>query len=167
MRKKPVPKRPGRMKACAQCGTMFYCIASKDVGGTLPEQKNCSAPCAHKAIRKDMEPSFWSKVDKEGPGGCWIWTASRKERGYGQFLWRGKMHRAHRLAWVLSGQELPAKGLELAHTCDVRHCVNPAHLYVATHQQNVADTVARGRTRSRHSPYEQLLYPEHSIRRPK
>src|ERR1044071_6954685 len=48
-----------------------------------------------------MAELFWVKVNKDAPRGCWEWTASRKERGYGQFMHEGKMHRAHRLAWIL------------------------------------------------------------------
>ena len=89
-----------------------------------------------------MEDCFWAKVNKTE--GCWLWTASRKERGYGQFLWQGKMHRAHRLAWVLSGRELPGKGLELAHSCHNKLCVNPEHLRPATHLENMRESKAMG-----------------------
>lgn len=89
--------------------------------------------------------SFWAKVDKNGPNGCWVWTASRKPNGYAQFYSRGRMHRAHRLAWTLMGRELPAKGLELAHRCHNRICVNPEHIYVATHLENIQDGVRAAR----------------------
>jgi hypothetical protein len=93
----------------------------------------------------DWRELFWQKVDKNGPNGCWVWTASRKEKGYGQYLLGKKMHRAHRLAWTLMGRELPARPLELAHSCDNRLCVNPDHLFVATHDENMADCKAKGR----------------------
>jgi hypothetical protein len=113
-------------RPCPKCGKVFGYLP----GAFGTHVKHCD---------NDMGTSFWSKVNKDAPNGCWEWTASRKERGYGQFLWRGKMHRAHRLAWVLSGRKLPAKPLELAHTCHSRTCVNPAHLYPATHQRNMQD----------------------------
>ena len=121
----------------------------------------------HHAIKCNltMADLFWNMVDKEASGGCWQWTASKKEKGYGQFFYRGKMHRAHRLAWVLSGQELPKRPLELAHTCDNRACVNPDHLFVATHEQNMQDCKAKGRNKgNKYTPIDQLLYPEHSRR---
>jgi hypothetical protein len=116
-----------------------------------PERHKVSCPRCGKAFNGQsvgahvwkcpvtMEELFWNRVNKNAPNGCWEWTASRKEKGYGQFFHKGKMHRAHRLAWKLSGLELPERPLELAHTCDNRVCVNPAHLFVATHLENMQD----------------------------
>lgn len=146
------------VKVCRQCGQEFSRLPS------MGARRHCSKACAVQSLRKELPDAFWSKVDKDGAGGCWNWTASRKEKGYGQFFWRGKMHRAHRLAWHLSGHELPGTGLELAHSCDNRVCVNPAHLSVATHRQNLDDMRAKGRFRHRYTPIDQLLYPELSRR---
>ena len=44
---------------------------------------------------------FWDKVDKDGPDGCWEWTAGRSITGYGRFLVDGKNRLAHRVAWEL------------------------------------------------------------------
>lgn len=109
----------------------------------FPKQKYCNAACAHKALRKDMIASFWEKVDKAGANGCWNWTASQKEKGYGQFIWNGKMNRAHRLAWKLLRGDPGDK--EVAHRCDNRLCVNPEHLFLATHLENMQDCKAKGR----------------------
>jgi len=37
------------------------------------------------------------------------------------------------------------KGKDVCHTCDVRLCCNPAHLFIGTRSDNVADCVAKGR----------------------
>ena len=68
--------------------------------------------------------------------GCWLWTASCFRDGYAQFKFQGRNRLAHVLAYELHRGPVP-EGLELDHTCRVRHCVNPWHLEPVTHQENV------------------------------
>lgn len=70
---------------------------------------------------------FWSKVDKYGPNGCWNWTASTHQRGYGSFHFDGRSRPAHRLSYSWAKGAIPA-GLQIHHTCENKRCVNPAHL---------------------------------------
>jgi hypothetical protein len=57
------------------------------------------------------------------------------------------MEYAHRVAWELAhGQTLAPDGYVL-HTCDVRACVNPAHLVRGTQKDNIRDAVRKGRHR--------------------
>ena len=55
-----------------------------------------------------------------------------------------KAYKAHRLALVLTGIEIP-KGALVCHHCDNKACVNPDHLYVGDRHTNARDSVARGR----------------------
>jgi len=86
------------------------------------------------------EQSFWEKVDKNGPNGCWIWTAGLFSDGYGCF-W-GK--RTHRFSWVLKNGPIPNE-LFVCHHCDVRTCVNPDHLFLGTNKDNIHDSMKKGR----------------------
>jgi hypothetical protein len=89
-------------------------------------------------VRAPLEHRLWSKVDKNGPGGCWIFTGYTGRRGYGAIWANGKVRGAHQVTWELSGRERPA-GLVLDHTCRVRACVNPAHLRLVTQHQNATE----------------------------
>ncbi len=82
--------------------------------------------------------------------GCWIWIGTRNEYGYG-VVNDGRLasgnHRkraAHRKVYELLVGAIP-NGLSILHRCDVPACVNPAHLYPGTQQQNLDDAVMRGR----------------------
>jgi len=95
---------------------------------------------------KDIE-RFWSHVDKTGE--CWLWTGGRSQHGgYGQFrVSKTLCVYAHRLAWELTNGPIP-EGLWVLHNCpegDRPACLNPAHLWLGTHDENMADMVAKGR----------------------
>lgn len=71
---------------------------------------------------------FWAKVEKSD--GCWRWTGTINEAGYGVFFLRSykSPERAHRLSYMFATGALPAPGIDLHHVCHNPWCVNPAHL---------------------------------------
>lgn len=91
---------------------------------------------------------FWSKVDKSGgEDACWIWTAYCYPAGYGHAWWNGRNELAHRVSYQLAKGEIPG-GLMVLHNCpdgDNPSCVNPAHLWLGTTQENTADRDRKGR----------------------
>lgn len=87
---------------------------------------------------------FWLKVDKSGE--CWEWTGGYTRDGYGQFrVWRSTC-RAHRVSYTIAYDD-PGK-LQVCHACDNPKCVNPAHLWIGTQQENVLDRHQKGRKAS-------------------
>jgi hypothetical protein len=93
-----------------------------------------------RSARLDPADRFWPKVNKT-TGGCWLWTASINNSGYGSFKMDGRSMGAHVASWLLSGKAIPA-GLEIDHRCRVRHCVRPDHLRLATRRENIATSSA-------------------------
>ncbi len=78
---------------------------------------------------------FWAKVDK-AESGCWNWTASLRNGGYGQFRVGDVVNLAHRFYYEHVRGPVPV-GLELDHLCRNRTCVNPDHLEPVTHTENM------------------------------
>lgn len=70
---------------------------------------------------------FWSRVDKDAPGGCWEWTGKRTLQGYGISPKILGTAFAHRVAWLLTRGPIP-DGFHVDHLCRNRCCVNPDHL---------------------------------------
>ena len=131
----------GVTRPCQNCGEPVYASSARTAAG---HGLYCSKKCAPQHQAVPVEERFWSKVKTGGPNDCWEWQAFRNTDGYGLVRHEGRMHSAHRISFLLSGREL-VDGLEVMHSCDNPACVNPAHLSLGTHQDNMADRIAKGR----------------------
>ena len=92
---------------------------------------------------KNTPDSFWKRVIKTDS--CWLWNGGLSSRRYGSIMYHGSVRRTHRLAWELTNGVVP-DGLCVLHRCDVPRCVNPDHLFLGTHDDNMADMAAKGRS---------------------
>ncbi|WIA95824.1 HNH endonuclease signature motif containing protein [Curtobacterium sp. MCBA15_004] len=80
--------------------------------------------------------------------GCHIWDAATNSRGYGVVWFQGKAHLAHRVAWFLEHGTWPTEGLVIDHICEVKRCVNVAHLRELTNSANLRRAYPRGDERT-------------------
>ena len=91
-------------------------------------------------------------VDGSVPDGeCRLWCQLIDKQGYGRLWHNGKLGSVHRMSYETFVGPIPDDptgshhGIEVCHHCDVRHCIEPMHLFLGTHQDNMTDGVRKGR----------------------
>jgi len=101
--------------------------------------------------KKSIEERLWEKVKKQD--GCWLWTGSTNEDGYGKIYASGgngqkeKKVSVHRVAWESINGKI-TDGMSVLHQCDNPPCCNPNHLFLGTQADNIHDMYAKGRNRN-------------------
>lgn len=88
-----------------------------------------------------------AKIERITESGCWIWTGVLSgSTGYGVTSKQYQRLSVHRVSWEMANGPIE-NGLFVLHRCDVRSCVNPAHLFLGTAKDNFHDAIRKGRIR--------------------
>lgn len=108
----------------------------------------------HSRTLDEVKAQFWAKVHKTDK--CWFWFGAKRD-GYGILTIRGKRYQASVVAYILLTMsvsnveelihEYNKLGCyhEVCHKCDSKSCVNNEHLYIASHQDNMWESVLSGK----------------------
>ncbi len=80
------------------------------------------------------------------PTGCFEWSGSRDIHGYGWIHFDGRTVKTHRASYAAFVAPVEA-GQTICHRCDNPPCMEPTHLFVGTHLDNMRDMKAKGRRR--------------------
>lgn len=105
-------------------------------------------------VDQGLYKRLMTKTVRIPESGCWIFLGAIKPNGYGDIWMNGKVVGAHRASYKLFVGSIP-NGFDVCHTCDVRCCINPDHLFTGTRQDNMKDCRKKERTaasRARLSP---------------
>lgn len=95
-----------------------------------------------------LKSRFWAKVDKKvGQNGCWLWTGYLNQDGYGRIWIETRMVMAHRVAYAITNSDVP-ENLSVCHSCDNPGCVNPEHLWLGSHLENMTDMYQKKRRKA-------------------
>jgi hypothetical protein len=116
------------------------CVAlpRRDVDTSTTPSRVMSRGCDHCRFHKYA--AIMSTTD------CWLWTGTFYSQfgkpTYGQLWFDGRKTGAHRVSYELHVGPVPA-GLDVLHSCDIKACVNPAHLRPGTHGENIREAFAK------------------------
>lgn len=134
-------------RTCRACGRPFEIRNFRAIDPL--RGKYCSEPCYREGRKAGRIERFWSNVAKRSTRECWLWKGPMsRTTGYGLVTHRisvghGESKGAHRYSWEITNGPIP-EGLMVCHSCDVKLCVNPAHLFIGTGSDNVQDALKKG-----------------------
>ena len=145
----------GRMKSNKKqyrAHRLSYSIYKEDIPSGETVLHDCSNNACvnpdHLYLEGTSEDRFWRNVNKGTDNDCWEWQGyvNIYRNGYGIFNVNGMAVSTHRFSWELHNGEIPI-GKHILHSCHNPPCVNPSHLRVGDHVENMLDMRLAGRAK--------------------
>lgn len=124
-----------------ECGSVVH-VRSGNLRSGVSRSCGCSNGAGPRLMGEPEKRLF--RQIKKLPSGCWVWQGISMSSGYGIFSLNGEQTSTHRAAWTIFRGEIPSD-LFVLHSCDVRLCVNPDHLWLGTREDNTQDMLRKGR----------------------
>lgn len=109
-------------------------------------QKRWDNPDFRARMTMPLKERFFSHINKREDTGCWEWTGSDNNKGYGTITIQGVKKSTHRLSWELHNGPIP-DNMCVCHKCDNPPCCNPDHLFLGTKKDNMHDCSEKNRAK--------------------
>ena len=114
---------------------------------------------AHKGLHDRLIAKTYTCDD-----GCWHCEAGGENSRYGTIWHEGENIGNHVASWIVHKGPVP-EGMFVLHTCDYKRCINPDHLFLGTHQDNIDDMMHKGRKSDRRGGYNHMaILDEEQVR---
>lgn len=89
-------------------------------------------------------------------GGCWLFGGMKNMHGYGVIrahdIGYKSQQLAHRISWEIYNSQKPGE-CKVLHKCDTRDCINPEHLFLGDHKDNMRDMSNKCRHPNKRIPF--------------